>query len=252
MILGIEPLAFAVALGAFLLGGYVKGAVGFALPLVAVAGGSLVLDAHTLVAMLIIPVLITNFLQAIRQGLGPLLETGKRFWPVIGVIMAMIALSAQLLPMVDDRVFFLTLGVAVTVFAVVQLAGWRPAIAPRHERPWGLAVGTLSGFYGGLAGIWGPPFVLYVGALGLPKLEQVRATGLCFLSGALILAPAHLATGVFDARTATLSALMVPAALLGQFIGQKTQDRLDAELFRRATLLVLLVAAVNMLRRAFF
>ncbi|MEL6977541.1 MAG: sulfite exporter TauE/SafE family protein [Pseudomonadota bacterium] len=251
-ILGVEAISFAVALAAFFIGGYVKGAIGFALPLVAVAGGSTVFDAKTVVAMLIIPVLVTNFLQSVRQGIGPLMETGRRFWPTIAVIMLVIALSAQLLTVIDDRVFFLTLGVGVALFATLQLAGWRPVIRREQERPWGLAVGTLSGFYGGLAGIWGPPFVLYVTALGLPKREQVRATGLCFLLGAVILAPAHYATGVFNATTAALSAAMLPAALIGQYLGQKTQDGLDAELFRRITLAVLIIAALNMLRRALF
>lgn len=252
MILGLEPFVFAVALTAFFVGGYVKGAVGFALPLVAVAGGSLVLDAKTVVAMLIIPVLVTNFLQSVRQGLEPLRETWRRFWPTIAVIMVVIALSAQLLVVIDDSVFFLTLGVGVALFASLQLAGWRPVIRPAHERPWGFAVGGLSGFYGGLAGIWGPPFVLYITALGLPKHEQVRATGLCFLLGAVILAPAHFVTGVFNAQTAALSAVMLPAALIGQYFGQKTQDRLDAELFRKITLAVLVIAALNMLRRGLF
>jgi len=44
-------------------------------------------------------------------------------------------------------------------------------------------------------------------------------------------------------------ALSVPA-LLGMALGFAVQDRIDQALFRRATLIVLLLAGLNLLRRA--
>ena len=252
MLLGLEIWVFCFIAVVYVVGGYVKGAIGFALPLIAVAGGATVLDAQTAVATIILPVVLSNFVQAFRQGVGPLIETAKRFWLVNLIIVVMIAASARLLPMIEDWLFFLTLGVGAGLFAVAQLAGWRPRIPPRRERVWSVGVGLLSGFYGGLSGIWGPPYVLFVTALRLPPREQVRATGLCFLLGSLMLLPAHMMTGVFDKDAAALSAAMTPAAMLGQYFGQRMQDRLDPELFRRATLIVLTFASLNLIRRALF
>ncbi|MEM9725547.1 MAG: sulfite exporter TauE/SafE family protein [Pseudomonadota bacterium] len=250
--LGLEVWVLVAAAAVFVLGGYVKGAIGFALPLIAVSGSATLVDAQTAVGMIVLPVLLSNLVQAFRQGVAALLVTARRFWPGIAVMMVVILASAQLLTLLSDRVFFLTLGVGAGLFAVLQLAGWRPVIQAARERVWGLGVGLIAGFYGGLSGIWGPPYVLYITALRLPPKDQVRATGLCFLCGSLMFAPSHVVTGVLNERTALLSALMVPATLLGQYFGQRTQDRLDANLFRRITLIVLLLSSINLIRRGLF
>lgn len=252
MLLGLEIWVFCFVASVYLLGGYVKGAVGFALPMISVAGGATVLDAQTAVATMILPVILTNILQAFREGVGPLLAVLRRFWMVIVIILGVIAVSAPLLVWMPDRLFFATLGVGVGVFGALQLAGWRPEIRPEHEKRWGVGVGVLSGFYGGVAGIWGPPYIFYLTALKLPKEAQVRAAGAAFLAGSLVITPAHVLTGVLSAERAMLSAAMVPVAVLGMFLGQRLQDRMDQNKFRRLTLIVLLISSVNLLRRAIF
>lgn len=246
--IGIGSLA--VAFLAFLLGGFVKGAVGFALPLIAVSGAATVVPAEVAVAMVILPALVTNVGQAFRQGVGPLIETSRRFWPVLATTAVMIWVGAALLPGLDERLFFAGLGGFVLFFATVQLVGWAPEISARGERPVGAAVGVVSGFAGGLSGIWGPPLILYLTALRLPKAEQVRAAGAGFLIGAIMLVPAHMSTGVLDGTSGWLSALAVAPAYAGMALGQMAQDRMDLALFRRATLIVLIIAALNLLRRA--
>lgn len=249
MVAGVELWIFVAVSAAYLSGGFVKGAVGFALPLVAIAGSASVLPAVDAVAILVLPVLFSNLVQAFRQGTEPLRATARRFWLVNAIVVGMIFVSAQLLPAMDDRAFFLTLGVAVALFTGVQLAGYRPLIPANREKHWGVGVGVLSGFYGGVSGIWGPPFMLYIAALGLSKQEQVRAAGLCFLLGGLALGPAHMLTGVLNERTALLSLMMIPVALLGQQIGQLAQDKISQALFQRLVLIVLMISALNFIRR---
>ena len=116
----------------------------------------------------------------------------------------------------------------------------------------GLGIGLISGFYGGVAGMWGPAFILYLTALRLPKAEHVRAAGACFLAGGLMILPAHTATGVLNGDRLYLSLTLIPVAYLGMALGQRLQDRLDPEVFRKMTLIVLVLSAVNLLRRAVF
>lgn len=249
---GFETYVVVVAAIAYFAGGFVKGAVGFALPLVAVTGAASVLPAQVAVALIILPVLVANTWQAFSTGVGPLLATLRRFWPMNLVLVVVIWFSAGLLPLIDDHLFFAGLGVMVAFFAGLQLAGWRPPHPGRHERAVGLGVGAFGGFTGGLAGIWGPPVVLYLLALRVDKLEQIRATGLCFMLGSYVLVVAHSQTGVLNEQTAAFSAAAILPTLIGQWIGQKAQRRLDQELFRKITLIVLCVSALNLLRRAFF
>ena len=252
MLFGLEIGVFCVVVAIYVLGGYVKGAIGFALPIIAVAGGATVMDGPTAVATLILPSLFTNVMQAFREGLDPLIAALRRFWLSNLVLMVAIACFAPLLVWLPERVFLLILGGSVGLFGVAQLVGWRPSIAPRYEKPWGVGVGVASGFFGGVAGTWGPPFVIYLTALKVPKAEHVRASGVFFLLGGIVMAPSHMLTGVFNERTALISLCMIPAAVLGMHLGQRVQDRLDQEVFRRFTLIVLIISSLNLLRRAAF
>jgi uncharacterized membrane protein YfcA len=112
-------------------------------------------------------------------------------------------------------------------------------------------VAVTGGFYGGLSGIWGPPIVLYLLALGVPKAEMVRVQALSFLLGSLVLVGAHLRSGVLDAVTLPASAWLVLPTMGAMFLGYRVQDRLDQEVFRKVTLAVLVLTGLNLLRRAF-
>ena len=70
--------------------------------------------------------------------------------------------------------------------------------------------------------------------------------------GAVALVAAHTLSGVLNAQTVKFSALMLVPALLGMWVGMRIHDRIDQTTFRRITLWVLLIAALNLLRRAFF
>ena len=248
---GLAPLSLAVALAGYLLGGFVKGAVGFALPLIAVAVGASVLPAKTAVGLVILPVLVTNVSQALGQGLPALAGSWGRFKWLIIVTCGIMITSAQLLPGMNERTFFVVIG-ALTCFAsLVQLLGWRPRIPPHRETVASVGVGLVSGFFGGLAGIWGPPTILFFTALRLTKEEQVRAAGLVFMIGGVFLAPTHILTGILDYRTGMMSLAMVAPALIGQWAGRRAQKRMDVDLFRKVTLSVLLLVSLNLLRRAF-
>ena len=115
-----------------------------------------------------------------------------------------------------------------------------------------LAPLAFAGFIGGLSGVWGPPVVAYLTALGTEKREQMRIQGVIYGLGAVALTAAHVGSGVLDARTAVFSATLIPSAVVGMWIGGRIQDRIDQTLFRKATLAVLLIAGLNLLRRAFF
>lgn len=247
---GAWSLAF-VAL-AYFLGGFIKGLVGFALPLIAVAASASVLDKSSAVALIILPVLVSNLAQALRSGVGPLLATARRFAGLNIMLGAMIFVGAAALPGLDDRVFFVVVGVATLSATLIQIVGWRPRISAQRETAAGFVVGGVAGFIGGLSGIWGPPIVLFLNALETAKADHMRASGLAFLIGSIILLPAHLSTGVLDMDTLPVSAALIVPTLAGMALGRAAEGRLDAKAFRTATLIVLSLAALNLLRRAVF
>jgi uncharacterized protein len=79
---------------------------------------------------------------------------------------------------------------------------------------------------------------------------MVRVLGVIFMIGALVLTLAHLGSGVLNAQTLPFSAGACGAGALGMWLGFRLQDRLDPERFRFWTLVVLIVVALNLVRRA--
>jgi len=64
-----------------------------------------------------------------------------------------------------------------------------------------------------------------------------------------VLVIAHLQSGVLNAATAPFSALMIIPAMIGVWIGNRIQHRIDQVMFRKVTLWVLLIVGLNLIRR---
>ncbi len=246
-----QLLTLAAIAAIMTVGGFVKGAVGFAMPMISLAGLGLFLSAQEAIALVAIPAALSNVWQTLRQGLGPALETLRRFWLINLVMAAVLAAAAQLVPHIASDTLYVILGVTVGLAAITQLFGWRPQ-ARRDMR--GVAaleagIGGAAGVIGGITGVWGPVVLYWLIALNTEKREQIRMLGVSFLIGWCVLTGAHLGSGILNAATLPISAAMLIPVLAGMWLGMKVQDRVDQALFQRLTLIVLCVAGLNLLRR---
>jgi len=187
----------------------------------------------------------------VRQGLGPAAETLGSFWKLNLLLGLTIGVAAQWVPDIPSAGLFVFLGVLICSAAGLQLAGWRPR-APSESGPRAaleIVTGLVAGICGGFSGVWGPPVLFFLIALDLNKTLQIRALGLAFTVGSLILVPAHLVSGLLNRTTLPLSLAMCLPVALGMLAGLRFQDRMDQALFRRMTLAVLCLAGLNLLRR---
>lgn len=245
----LSPQLWIVALCVAVLGGVVKGVVGFAMPMVVISGLSSFMDPELALAGLILPTLVANMTQALRQGLAPAWDSARRFWVFLTVGGLVLIASAQLVRVLPISVLLGMIGVPVTAFAVLQLVGWRFTLQ-RQRKDVEAGIGAFAGFLSGISGIWGPPTVLYLTALGTEKAEQMRAQGVIYGLGAIALVGAHIGSGVLRAETVPLSLALIAPALLGQWLGGMILDRIDQAAFRKATLFVLLIVGANLIRRS--
>jgi hypothetical protein len=247
------PLSLIVfSLGVTVVAGVVKGAVGFAMPLIMVSGMGMVLEPHLVVAGIILPIVLANGLQVVRAGMTDALEAVRDFWVYIVIVCVMILISAQFLTILPGNVMFLVLGIPVSVLCAIQLAGLRIVIPQRWRRSGSVVAGFLSGTIGGLAGTWGPTTVLYLVAVETPKARQIAVQGVIYGLGSVMLLLGHLQSGVLNGQTVWFSALLILPAIAGMALGFRIQDRIDQETFRKVTLAVLLVAGLNLVRRGLF
>lgn len=246
---GLEPMIWVLAAGITVLAGFVKGVVGFAMPLIMISGIASFLPVETALGALILPTLVSNGIQLLRDGPAAALASARRFWVFIAVGVAAIFLSAPLVRVLPGAVLLGVVGFVALGFVAFQLAGWRLRVPPGSERRAEIGLGLASGAIGGVSGVWGPPTVMLLTALDVPKREHIRVQGAIYSVSALALAVAHLRSGVLNASTAVLSLTMIAPALAGMWVGLRVQDRLDADLFRKATLVALALTGANLLRR---
>ncbi len=242
---GLLLFACAVTLGA----GFVKGAVGFAMPLIMVSGLSALIDPQLAIAALIVPTFASNLLQIARAGRAESLAAAWDFRRFVLAACVMIFVVTQLLVMVPSGLLFLAVGVPVLAMAMTQLAGLRFAVRPSARPVSDLVVGAIAGGIGGIAGTWGPPTVLYLLALGVDRARQMAVQGVVYFLGSVMLLAGHLTSGLLDRETLPLSLVLLVPAGFGMWAGFRFGDRLDAARFRRLTLIVLIVAALNLIRR---
>ncbi|MEM8664324.1 MAG: TSUP family transporter, partial [Pseudomonadota bacterium] len=118
-----------------LMAGFVKGSVGFAMPMIMISGLGSVLDPKLALAALILPTLVSNTLQALRGGLTSAIASARVHWRYIVIVLVMIALSSQLVNVLPTSTLFLVIGLPVVFFAALQLAGLRLVIKPSQRVP---------------------------------------------------------------------------------------------------------------------
>lgn len=247
---GLGPGAFAAALAITLFAGFVKGAVGFAMPLILVSGFAIFLPQELALAGLILPTLVTNIGQAFRQGIAPARDTAITYRRFLIATLICIGISAPFADAIPRVAYLMILGVPITVYAALQLAGRSLAIRLHHRNRAEWLLGVVSGLYGGISGIWGPPLLVLLLSTGTKKVQSIRAQGVVFLISAVTLLAAHLVTGLVNLQTLGFSAALCLPAMIGMRLGFAVQDRLDQQRFRRWTQALLVVTGLNMIRQA--
>ena len=246
MTFGISPLYFGAAVLVTVLAGFVKGAVGFAMPMIMISGLGSFLPPEIALAALIVPTVVANTWQALRQGVGSAVQSMRKVWRFLLVGLVFLLGSAQLFTMLPVQVLFLLIGGPIALFSIAQLLGWRPRFTGKLAE---VVLAAIAGFSGGLSGVWGPPTVAYLTAMNTPKTEQVRVQGVIYGLGAMALLLAHIQSGVVRAETYPLSFAMLVPSVAGMWVGLKLHDRMPQERFRKATLAVLVVAGLNLIWR---
>ena len=248
-ILQFDPGVLAALVTVALLAGLVKGVVGFAMPMILISGLGSFIPPDVALAGLILPTLLTNLWQALRQGWRAAYVSIRRFRVFLLVGFVVLMGVAQLVPRMPQPLILLLIGVPVTVYACWGAMGRSLRLPGGPGRRSEAILGAIAGFFGGFSGVWGPPTVVMLTAQGTEKTEQMRVQGVIYGLGAVALTSAHVTSGVLNAATLPLSLGLVVPALVGLWIGFRISDRIEQRTFRKATLWVLMLAGLNLVRR---
>ncbi len=248
---GLEPFQLVLISGSVFVGGIVKGVTGIGLPIVSIAILVNFLPPATTLAIVVIPILVTNLWQAVRAG--SMASLIRQFWPMIVFFVSFLFISARLVVELDSGALFGILGASILLFSV---SNWfRPRAKPLSQRTtrWaGPLAGALGGVLGGISTIWGPPMMMYFMMLKLDRETWIRAVGLVWFIGSVPLTIAYWSNGVLNGDTTPLSLAACIPSLAGIFVGEFIRRRIDPETFRKVLLVTLFLVGLNLIRRSLF
>jgi uncharacterized membrane protein YfcA len=231
---------------ALVLSGLVKGILSLGLPLIGMPLLTLVVDLPTAVAILMIPLVLSNLIQAI-EGRGTL-AMAKRFWPLIICLIGGTFLGTALFAALDRAVLLLIVGTLAIVLSTFSILQPHVTISRRMEQWAGPPVGFVSGLIGGMSTLFGPLLAVYVVGLKMPRDDFVKAISLLYLIAAVCLTLGGTAQGTAGAQELTWSAVAMIPVYFGMLIGQRIRRYINPDQFRILVLGVVWLTGANLIR----
>lgn len=250
VLFGFDARLLALTVAVLFMGGFIKGVVGLAMPLLIVGVLPSFMPVSTVLAIIIGPILVANLWQAFRTGHAKFVL--KRFWPTIAALMIALWFSAGLVVHLDQHALYAMIGIAILLFTVTASIPRVPALPPTWEKWAGPVAGTLGGALGGATAIWAPPVMIFYVMLKMPKDEFVSASAMSWFLAAIPMTIAHTRTGVLTADTSLMSAAACVPVFAGVLLGEAVRTKVNQDLFRKLVLLTTFVIGLNLLRRAIF
>ena len=168
----------AIICSIFLLAGFVKGFVGFGLPLVAIGLLTTIVGLQAAIALFLMPALCTNIWQGFAGAhTGPLF---RRYWTFFVPTMVFTFPGTLALSRFDTNYLTALLGFLLCLFVVLSFSRPNFVVPDRLEKPLNPVMGVTSGILAGMTGAFTMPGVVYLQATRLPRDQLVQAMGMLF------------------------------------------------------------------------
>lgn len=160
---------------------------------------------------------------------------------LVGVPFGVAALSH-----VEADILLPILGAIIAAYALYALMAWR---LPRlHDRRWAYAAGLTAGLLGGAYNVSGPPVIVYGQCRRWSPGEFKANLQAFFLVGDALVIGGHALVGNLTPEVWGRYVLSLPAIALGVLVGLALERRIRPDVFRRLTLVLLVVLGVALLR----
>lgn len=170
-------------------------------------------------------------------------------WPVLIAAAVGIGIGVLAFGAVSADALRLGLGLIALLFLVFQVArarGWNPASRGGRGLRAGIW-GATCGFTSTISHAGGPPVTIYLLGENVGKTTYQASTVLIFWAVNLMKLGPYAAVGVFNAQTLTLSATMIPAAIIGVAIGIWAHKRVPERIYLRAMATLLCITGLKLL-----
>ena len=218
---------------------FTQGLTGFGFALVAAPLLLFIMDPRSVVVLnTIVPSLVCLLIvvqsrkQVKFKGMVPIAVAS-----VFGV-----PLGAYVLLAISPDVLKLAIAALVVLFSIPLLLGQSHRF--RRERPLSLVIGFISGFLSSSTSLSGPPVILFLVNQGWEREVMRASLSAYFLFGSVVALGWLSLAGVVTGEMVLTSAILLPASALGFAIGALVLPRVNAELYRRIAIIIVMGAGL--------
>ena len=158
-----------------------------------------------------------------------------------------VAVGTWLMTLVPESAYKPFIGWTVFTLVVLQVwRMWKPAMFETvpHSWPFAAAMGMMAGITTMMANAAGPVMGLYFLAVGLPKYQLTGTSAWFFLLINVYKIPFSASLGLIHAQTLLFNAVLVPAIVIGLFLGRWLLAHVPQRLFDGLILAFAAVAAL--------
>jgi len=235
----------------FFFGGFVKGAIGFGLPNIAIGSLTLVFGISHAILLTLFPMLISNIVQAFD---GPhLKEIFKRIWLILLPAWIMTYLASQLLKDPNlAALFTMVLGLLIIIYSLLVLMKKEVKIPRKNEKYLSPIIGAVNGTITGFTGTALMPSTFYLKGLGFKKDVLIQAMGVIFGSSTIILILSLGKHDMMQANDALYSSLAVIPAIVGMVLGRHARKNISNDMFTKIFLYGLIALGALVITRSIF
>ena len=245
-----EPILLLIIITIGFIAGIVKGIIGFALPMILISGLSIFIPIEQALACLILPTILTNFFQSFTISKSSFFTTIINYKVFLFCSCIFLIISSQFYFLFSAASIMGFIGIILFAYTFSQIIGFQLKFT--NNRFLTVTIGSINGILGGISGIWGPLTVSYLMSLKIEKNEQIKVQGIIYSLGSILLLIGHLYSGIFNTYNFSLSLALVPLCIVGLFIGSIIRNRIKQTTFKACTLIMILIASINLIRKAFF
>ena len=232
-----------IAVGA---GAIAKGATGMGMPLIAVPFIAATLGLQHAIAVLLLPILVSNAAQLWRFR-GARGDDRFKFLPPMLITCALGVIGGTwFLTSTPERGLALTLGILLLGYLALRLAKPHFALDAQTAKRFALPAGLGAGLLHGATGISAPIGVTFIHAMRLGRDPHVYAVSAMFLVLAVVQAPALWVAGVLRPEWLLQSVFALIPTFIFMPVGQWLAGKLSVQAFDRMILVFLGVIGVKM------
>ncbi|WP_167768464.1 TSUP family transporter [Haloarcula amylovorans] len=238
-----SPQTIAYGIAVLLLGGFVKGTVGFAVGLVVVAGLVQVFPAKEVTIILSVPFLLSNVIVLKEEGVPYRFLRAQV--PFISALFVGLVLGVILLSIISSQVLYLILAAYIAVFLAIS----QDKLVAYAEKT-GLSVGSgiFAGLLGGVIGVPGPPLVVHTYIqVAEEATEFVAGVSSLFLIAHLLRIGILASDRLLGLRGLLIGLLLTIPIWLGVVLGVRFRDYIPDRRFEQTIKVFLAVIGVRLL-----